>query len=129
MIPRPPRSTRTDTLFPYTTLFRSTISSYSSDLVVRDHHYVQARVPSSLPLILVESFANLKISDNSRFESLSKGPSMTFCAATGGATFSIVDSTITGFAIVFIQRNPFTSAIGAEWFHADRKSTRLNSSH
>src|SRR3546814_9649437 len=26
MIPRPPRSTRTDTLFPYTTLFRSHIS-------------------------------------------------------------------------------------------------------
>ena len=100
-----------------------TISIYSSDLFVRDHHYVQERVPSSLPLILVESFANLKISDNSRFESLSKGPSMTFCAATGGATFSIVDSTITGFAIVFIQRNPFTSAIGAEWFHAGQFKT------
>src|SRR3546814_15849156 len=27
MIRRPPRSTRTDTLFPYTTLFRSTVSS------------------------------------------------------------------------------------------------------
>src|SRR3546814_9048045 len=27
MIRRPPRSTRTDTLFPYTTLFRSSISS------------------------------------------------------------------------------------------------------
>src|SRR3546814_6190717 len=26
MIRRPPRSTRTDTLFPYTTLFRSTVS-------------------------------------------------------------------------------------------------------
>src|SRR3546814_16107268 len=26
MIPRPPRSTRTDTLFPYTTLFRSQIA-------------------------------------------------------------------------------------------------------
>src|SRR3546814_11575607 len=26
MIPRPPRSTRTDTLFPYTTLFRSRIA-------------------------------------------------------------------------------------------------------
>src|SRR3546814_14203828 len=26
MIPRPPRSTRTDTLFPYTTLFRSAIT-------------------------------------------------------------------------------------------------------
>src|SRR3546814_16841335 len=30
MIPRPPRSTRTDTLFPYTTLFRSIVSSYSN---------------------------------------------------------------------------------------------------
>src|SRR3546814_8983835 len=28
MIRRPPRSTRTDTLFPYTTLFRSFISCY-----------------------------------------------------------------------------------------------------
>src|SRR3546814_8441568 len=29
MIRRPPRSTRTDTLFPYTTLFRSTLNSPS----------------------------------------------------------------------------------------------------
>src|SRR3546814_18103506 len=28
MIPRPPRSTRTDTLFPYTTLFRSELKPY-----------------------------------------------------------------------------------------------------
>src|SRR3546814_15565631 len=28
MIRRPPRSTRTDTLFPYTTLFRSVLASY-----------------------------------------------------------------------------------------------------
>src|SRR3546814_15517823 len=32
MIRRPPRSTRTDTLFPYTTLFRSTTSLYYRDL-------------------------------------------------------------------------------------------------
>src|SRR3546814_3499663 len=32
MIRRPPRSTRTDTLFPYTTLFRSTHSRYVIDL-------------------------------------------------------------------------------------------------
>src|SRR3546814_7690280 len=31
MIPRPPRSTRTDTLFPYTTLFRSTIKQGGPD--------------------------------------------------------------------------------------------------
>src|SRR3546814_10073472 len=30
MIRRPPRSTRTDTLFPYTTLFRSTFYAFSS---------------------------------------------------------------------------------------------------
>src|SRR3546814_11445478 len=32
MIRRPPRSTRTDTLFPYTTLFRSPAVAYATDL-------------------------------------------------------------------------------------------------
>src|SRR3546814_3291113 len=32
MIRRPPRSTRTDTLFPYTTLFRSTVSKLMAEL-------------------------------------------------------------------------------------------------
>src|SRR3546814_7386193 len=35
MIRRPPRSTRTDTLFPYTTLFRST----GAMTIEFDHHY------------------------------------------------------------------------------------------
>src|SRR3546814_7397236 len=30
MIRRPPRSTRTDTLFPYTTLFRSVVGNYNT---------------------------------------------------------------------------------------------------
>src|SRR3546814_21034447 len=34
MIRRPPRSTRTDTLFPYTTLFRSSAAARSLDLSV-----------------------------------------------------------------------------------------------
>src|SRR3546814_1816677 len=34
MIRRPPRSTRTDTLFPYTTLFRSWVKSLGADAVV-----------------------------------------------------------------------------------------------
>src|SRR3546814_20187136 len=33
MIRRPPRSTRTDTLFPYTTLFRSVFARNNSDAV------------------------------------------------------------------------------------------------
>src|SRR3546814_11293410 len=38
MIRRPPRSTRTDTLLPYTTLFRS-----SADAVVQDHLLARAQ--------------------------------------------------------------------------------------
>src|SRR3546814_19859449 len=38
MIRRPPRSTRTDTLFPYTTLFRST--SLASSIPVVEHPIV-----------------------------------------------------------------------------------------
>src|SRR3546814_8418109 len=34
MIRRPPRSTRTDTLFPYTTLFRSGVTYASHDVMV-----------------------------------------------------------------------------------------------
>src|SRR3546814_16459709 len=35
MTRRPPRSTRTDTLFPYTTLFRSIRQSHFDDLVIK----------------------------------------------------------------------------------------------
>src|SRR3546814_8247871 len=52
MIRRPPRSTRTDTLFPYTTLFRSRLfgnSSQCSGKVVEDgHHRFPARRRGSL---------------------------------------------------------------------------------
>src|SRR3546814_2295987 len=37
MIRRPPRSTRTDTLFPYTTLFRSTVPDQPARRSHRDH--------------------------------------------------------------------------------------------
>src|SRR3546814_5969306 len=36
MIRRPPRSTRTDTLFPYTTLFRSLMGCHAIEMVRRD---------------------------------------------------------------------------------------------
>src|SRR3546814_3748096 len=38
MIRRPPRSTRTDTLFPYTTLFRSTVPDSPRPLLRRQSH-------------------------------------------------------------------------------------------
>src|SRR3546814_8433331 len=43
MIRRPPRSTRTDTLFPYTTLFRSSRPTYLQGAGIRHHHVVATR--------------------------------------------------------------------------------------
>src|SRR3546814_20025261 len=43
MIRRPPRSTRTDTLFPYTTLFRSDVAGVVAVLVVADRAVELAR--------------------------------------------------------------------------------------
>src|SRR3546814_3171064 len=42
MIRRPPRSTRTDTLFPYTTLFRSRYVSMAKGLVKPSGSYARA---------------------------------------------------------------------------------------
>src|SRR3546814_6801187 len=39
---RPPRSTRTDTLFPYTTLFRSHAEAHLARCKVGDEHHVAA---------------------------------------------------------------------------------------
>src|SRR3546814_15233137 len=46
MIRRPPRSTRTDTLFPYTTLFRS--EGVAQGVEGRLHHVVRIRRPHRL---------------------------------------------------------------------------------
>src|SRR3546814_16306997 len=52
MIRRPPRSTRTDTLFPYTTLFRSGLYHYAARLghVARARSGVQPQVAVRLQL-------------------------------------------------------------------------------
>src|SRR3546814_2960983 len=42
MIRRPPRSTRTDTLFPYTTLFRSLIAANLCWVIAYDTYYAMA---------------------------------------------------------------------------------------
>src|SRR3546814_6997378 len=49
MIRRPPRSTRTDTLFPYTTLFRSKAQN-DNFLAVLTGGPLPARLPAPMPL-------------------------------------------------------------------------------
>src|SRR3546814_11219678 len=48
MIRRPPRSTRTDTLFPYTTLFRSALAGEDGDLLAAGLEEVAALVQQRL---------------------------------------------------------------------------------
>src|SRR3546814_12657810 len=47
MIRRPPRSTRTDTLFPYTTLFRSLVGEKTHDRVAEQLQFFVAHHPAS----------------------------------------------------------------------------------
>src|SRR3546814_20417524 len=55
MIRRPPRSTRTDTLFPYTTLFRST--SYGGTIAMMTTIHFPERVQSLFLAATTPSFA------------------------------------------------------------------------
>src|SRR3546814_17301565 len=58
MIRRPPRSTRTDTLFPYTTLFRShdvrPLGQHLVDVPVGGHHHCDGVVDEPERHVLVE---------------------------------------------------------------------------
>src|SRR3546814_12145938 len=99
MILRPPRSTRTDTLFPYTTLFRSLIigklyKQKGLDELLRAYHIVYRKNPDIPNLLLIGD-----------------GPERTqiegFVQSTGMKDNVIILGSI----------------------YQDRKSTRLNSSH
>src|SRR3546814_6544067 len=63
MITRPPRSTRTDTLFPYTTLFRSPAPTYQHVISVRrnvsDVCYSSVTIPMSEAVTAVSATFNV----------------------------------------------------------------------
>src|SRR3546814_8384159 len=72
MIRRPPRSTRTDTLFPYTTLFRSPRASVTPCLGHRSRHpHCTTRIRLPTPCDLSACFNCLRSGgpDNSPFRS------------------------------------------------------------
>src|SRR3546814_17659640 len=51
MIRRPPRSTRTDTLFPYTTLFRSKTARVVREMLPKAHFATIYAKPAGRPLV------------------------------------------------------------------------------
>src|SRR3546814_18116586 len=94
MIRRPPRSTRTDTLFPYTTLFRAPPQG-------------GARASGSDPG-----------ASRTRLDRGAPAPHHAHPADRGDAPT----------ATALAARRP-RAAVRRNWASADRKSTRLNSSH
>src|SRR3546814_8605544 len=118
MIPRPPRSTRTDTLFPYTTLFRSITETF-----------VRAGGPGGQNVNKVATAVQL------RFD-LRHSPSLP--AALRARAERLAGRRLTREGVLVVTANRFRSqernrVDALERLVAllckDRKSTRLNSSH
>src|SRR3546814_5706301 len=118
MIRRPPRSTRTDTLFPYTTLFRS-------------RRYARARAKAGIGEALILQFLKRRIVDGQPL-GLENGvavPSQTQPAQifqNGRDIFGPAACAIYVFyAKTELPAGPARQIVRLK----DRKSTRLNSSH
>src|SRR3546814_13764410 len=100
MIRRPPRSTRTDTLFPYTTLFRS---EYGPRILLKEDEEVSDFVAGQLRQEGVDILTG--------HEAIGIEGKTLIARAAGGE--------------VSIPFDDLILAVGRK----DRKSTRLNSSH
>src|SRR3546814_3943130 len=118
MLRRPPRSTRTDTLFPYTTLFRSVSSLNPAGnrplIVVDDIEYTYEQL-SQINVNEIESISILK------------DASTTAIYGIKGANGVLVVTTRRG--SLGKPRVNLRMESGMQQPVIDRKSTRLNSSH
>src|SRR3546814_6809097 len=127
MIRRPPRSTRTDTLFPYTTLFRSVEQqAQSSD---RQQEQPESEDPA-FPDIVVEEPAELQFEDDQIDETEGE-----LVVAVSNPRAALLEHEAKALGdLLSIMKFPSDAP---EWqheqlpgqHHLDRKSTRLNSSH
>src|SRR3546814_10379642 len=138
MIRRPPRSTRTDTLFPYTTLFRSRfglpLASNRQDfrvVLVREHAGDVGRVLDALAQII-----ELTEHDRKRvLREVSRKRSFVPVTVRENLTWDEVSRVevngpeLPGVSIEMGQIRDYPFADSMAHVLGDRKSTRLNSSH
>src|SRR3546814_13168783 len=125
MIRQPPRSTRTDTLFPYTTLFRSTFQIQCSMC----HDNKKAYVID--PHAELWRVGYLDGPYDARAMAFSLGDYLPEFSRGANAPFRVVGTGYTrkyraALAQARTVRDPAGQCTGC---HTDRKSTRLNSSH
>src|SRR3546814_17095126 len=111
MIRRPPRSTRSATLFPYTTRFRSDYERLRAELSDQP-----SRRAESIQDICRETFFPHRIRDSDSFASLG-GDSLRYVQLSMGL------ERVLGHIPARWENKPIAE------LSADRKSTRLNSSH
>src|SRR3546814_8889958 len=113
MIRRPPRSTRTDTLFPYTTLFRS-----------------QSHFQAKRTHLLVQRWIEVTNTRTMRLAATDEDGSATVAVTSGAATLLSTELLAGARHIRALPRRASRStALFKLPCHQDRKSTRLNSSH
>src|SRR3546814_2269535 len=131
MIRRPPRSTRTDTLFPYTTLFRSPADLFDGSDLDASGGRVFTKTDDGrtfVPLITTESYGVFGQLELYPFDEL---------VLRGGVRHDWVNVSFPSFTTLGqgneidggeISYSETTFNAGAV-YSPDRKSTRLNSSH
>src|SRR3546814_5888339 len=121
MIRRPPRSTRTDTLFPYTTLFRSNREAALGLTIVSKFTYtLESLIQAGKGLVAI---SHVPVGTNEKLrESRLFGSMGTYVRRNIVAIFRIYTA--------YEPLRVFTWLALLLWVAAlDRKSTRLNSSH
>src|SRR3546814_5584164 len=127
MIRRPPRSTRTDTLFPYTTLFRSHSSLCAGRrwIAIRVHHAVDPIDVAGDSNVVHNLAVEAGIQRVVRVQRLARS------APDPGAQARELPCTIVlddkGAATVTTPQHAFKRQACRRRIESDRKSTRLNS--
>src|SRR3546814_10053806 len=116
MIRRPPRSTRTDTLFPYTTLFRS-----------RQGGRLLSERTQAVLCGLRHRSGSIGIQDEFRHQHIDESAINRAPAFCFSATNSFVPGLVKAQSVPFLDR-VIELFVGVAK-RIDRKSTRLNSSH
>src|SRR3546814_13630512 len=120
MIPRPPRSTRTDTRFPYTTLFRSYVSPATHRDFTASDHLLAAIIVTMGAAAYLNGF--LIGQHTLRFAAALYNLSIWVCGLI------VLQQARRLFLYGSADREVVLRA-GFVAFLIDRKSTRLNSSH